>query len=370
MKNFEYADEHITKKQIAFAVPSMVIGVGVLTLPRLLATSTNTDGYISLIIAGGIAIISTWLIACLPSRFPRQSFFSYTSQIVTKPISLIITFLIGLYYLCLTAYVTRMVSMIAKQYLFDATPAEIVALLFLLTVIYSVSGKRVGVLRLNLMFIPIILSISFLVILLTLGLMEIQNLYPFFKTGIKGYLTGVKESQFAFIGGGIVLFYVNLVKDPKKVPKYAGLSMLIPISLYIVIHIACLLVFSASVTSSLVYPTIELAKEVQIPGGFFERFESLFFTVWIMAIFNTTAMAFDVSLMALSPIVPKWKKMTWIYILSPIIFILSMGPQNFNAVSLFGEYISMIGMILTQVLPVLLLILAKVRGIKGNVQKN
>ncbi|MFE8700145.1 Ger(x)C family spore germination protein [Cytobacillus sp. FJAT-54145] len=356
MKNFEYGDKYITEKEIAYAVPSMVIGVGILTLPRLLATTTKTDGYIALLVAGGLSIIITWLIAALPSRFPGQSFYSYTGRIATKPVALLLTIGISLYFLALTSYLIRVVSMVAKQYLFDITPLEVIAFLFLLIIIYGGAGGSIGVLRLNLMFVPIILLISFTVVLFNIGLMEFQNLYPFLKSDLKSYFVGIKDSHFAFAGTGILLFYISLVKQPIKVPKYAGLSMVIPTILYLIIHLSCILVFSYSVTGTLLYPTIELAKEVQIPGGFFERFESIFFTVWIMAIFNTTLMAFDISILALSSVVTSWSRMTWIYILSPIAFVMAMLPQNFNAVSLFGNFLSYVGMGLTQAIPILLLV--------------
>ena len=320
MKTFEYADSYITEKEIAYAVPSMVIGVGVLTLPRVLSQATEgSDGYISLIIAGILVAATTWLTALLPARFPSQSFYSYTSQIVTKPLSAFLTILVGLHFMLFTVYEIRMVSVLAKHYLFDLTPIEIISLIFFLVVIYAVAGMRVGILRLNMMFLPIILVISILIVMFTIGLMEGQNVYPFFKTPIKGYLKGIQESYFSYAGAGIILFYTSLVSKPKKVPKYAALSMIVPIILYLIIHISCILVFSYSVAGTLIFPTVELAKEVEIPGGFFERFESIFFTVWTMAIFNTTAMAFDVSIMAFSSVLPKIRKLTWIIILSPIV---------------------------------------------------
>src|SRR5690625_8030978 len=61
--------------------------------------------------------------------------------------------------------------------------------------------------------------------------------------------------------------------------------MCIPVGLYLFIYVMCIAVFGNHVTENLIYPTIELAKAVDIPGEFFERFESIFFVVWIMAFF-------------------------------------------------------------------------------------
>src|SRR5690625_5086876 len=118
--------------------------------------------------------------------------------------------------------------------------------------------------------------------------------------------------------------------------------MIIPIILYSLIFISGLGVFGHSVTQNLLYPTVELAKTVDIPGGLLERFESIFFVIWIMAIFNTTAMAFDVAVLAMNSIFKNIKKMTIILILAPIVYLISMLPKDMIGVDTFITYLSTI----------------------------
>ncbi|MDC3413589.1 spore germination protein [Aquibacillus sp. 3ASR75-11] len=368
MKDFEYGDEQIGEKELRFAIPSIVIGVGVLSLPRVIAQETNgVDGWVSILLGGGLAMFMTWIVATLAARFPKTTFVDYASLIVSKPIAIILTLLISIQFLLFTSYEVRSIASVSKLYLFDRTPIEFIALSFFLVVIYGVSGSRAGLFRLNLLFLPIILFIALVVSIFTLGWFEMNNLAPFFQTSFDGYRSATKFSFLSFLGFGILLFYVALVEQPKAVPKRTAVAMILPVFTYLLIYVACIGVFADSAAGNMIYPTVELAKEVEIPGEFFERFESIFFVIWIMAIFNTTALSFDVTVLAIRSVLKKMSKLAIIFTLSPIVYLVAMYPQNFKDISLLGKFITYYSVVFTVAVPILLLIIAKLRGVKGDV---
>lgn len=365
MKRFEYADELISEREIMIAVPSIVIGVGVLTFPKSLASVTAAgDGWISILVGGVIAILITWLIAKMAANFPRQSFLSYASRIVTKPVAIVLTLLFAFISLQIVAYQIRGIADISKQYLFNRTPVEVLALTFLLVVVYAVSGSRAGLFRLNMMFFPIILSILLALTLLSMNEWDWHHLFPMFETSFTGYVKGIGTASTSYIGFGILWFYVALVKQPKKVPKYAAIGMCIPVALYILIYLVCIIVFGNIVTQNLIFPTVELAKGVEIPGEFFERFESIFFTIWIMAIFNSTSLALDISTFALTLIFKRVAKYKILFILSPLVYLIAMYPQNFIEVSAFGTYLGYSAFTYTLFVIILLWVVGKLRRVK------
>ncbi|SFB14314.1 spore germination protein [Lentibacillus halodurans] len=364
MERFEYADNSIGDREILVAVPSIVIGVGVLSMPRDIASATiAVDGIITIVAGGLLAILLTWFTAKLASQFPQQNFIDYASLITTRPFGIVLTLLLAVQGFMLAAFETRVIADVAKQYLFDQTPYGAVGLSFLLVVVYAISGSRTGLFRLNMMFFPIILIISILVMLLTTGLFEGGNLLPVLKTGVSGHWDALKQSIFSYIGFSFLLFYTSLVKKPKNVPKKACIGMSVAVFLYALIYVMCVAVFGNLAAGNLLYPTIELAKNVQIPGGFFERFESLFFVIWIMAIFNTTAMAFDAGVFALNSIFKKDRKMQLIFLLAPLIYIIAMLPNDIAEVSAFGVFVSYYGTTMTAIITILLLMIARWRGV-------
>jgi len=367
LNSFEYGDKEIGFKEIAVGVASMILGVSIITLPRGLAARTNgSDGWISILITGVIACLAASIIAALVNRFPRQSFFQYTSRIVSKPIAYVITFLFGLYFLALSAFVIRMTANISSMYLFVQTPKEVLVLTFLLVTVYAVAGTRVAILRLNLMFMPIVLVVAAGVVLMNFSFFDYENLWPLLTTDWKDSLLGIRETMLSFIGIEVVLFYAMYMNRPKKVGKASIIGIGLITLLYLFIYVFCIGVFSNEVTQNIIYPTVELAREVQVPGQFFERFESIFFTVWLMTIFNTATMAYDIALMSFRWIFRKGKKIVYLSILSPIILLTAMTPPTLVDSIRLGTQISYAGVFFSLALPIILLLIAKVRGVKGD----
>ncbi|MFC7063349.1 GerAB/ArcD/ProY family transporter [Halobacillus seohaensis] len=367
MKSFEYADEEIDYNQIRILIPSVLIGAGILSLPRILAETTNyADGWISILAGGFLAVTFTWVVATLASRFPKQSFFGYSSLLLSKPVAYIITIFIALYFLVFTAYEIRSVATLSKEYLFDATPIEVLSLVFLLVVIYAVSGSRVALFRLNQLFLPIIIGALVVILLISIPLLKTENLVPLFKTSWSGHLQGIKSTFLSFMGWGILLFYISLMNQPKRASKAAVSGIFVPIIIYLLIYITSIGVFSNIMTSNITYPTNELAKVIEVPGGFLESLEIVFFTVWVMALFTTTMIFFDITVMALNSLLKKTKKKTLILILAPIIYLVSMLPQDNLDINKLSDALGYTGLIVSVVIPTTLLLLAKFKGVKGN----
>ncbi|USK70824.1 GerAB/ArcD/ProY family transporter [Peribacillus asahii] len=367
MKSFEYGDSEVGRKEVLVGVANMVIGFGVLTLPRTVANATHSiDGWISISLGGLIVIFFAGVLAKLISRFPKKNLYEFTSLIINKPIATILTFLFASYMMLFVCYEMRVVAEISKLYLFDRTPTEVICFVFFLVTIYAVSGPSTVILRLNLLFIPIILFIILLLIVMNIGFFEFKTTKPFFQTGWSEILRGSKETIFSFLGFEILLFYNAFINDPKNTVKFTIMGMSIPLLLYLLVFVFVVGVFGVEVAENTLYPTAELAKRVEIPGGFFERFESVFFTIWVVTLFSTASMAFDVTLLAFASIFKKIKRMTFIFFLSPLIYIIAMSPQNFVETSIFGEWISYLGIGFSMFMPLLLLVIAMMRGVKGN----
>lgn len=367
---FFYNNDSISEKELKIAIPSMIIGVGVLSLPSGIASVTiGSDGWISILIAGLLQIVVVWMIAKVASRFPGQGFLAYTSKLISKPVAVIFTFIFAVFFICVTAYDIRMLGHTSEQYLFKNTPVEVVMLAFLLVVVYAVSGSRAGLFRLNLLFLPVIIVLAVILFLLSLKIMDVSNLQPAFQTDINGHLKGIYTSALSYIGISIVFFYTSFVSNPKNVPKVSIIGVTIPVIIYILVFLNCILVFGQIGTSHLLFPTVDLAKRIDLPGGMLERTEALFFTVWTMGVFTTAIMAFDVAIIALQSVFKQLKKMHIILFLSPLIYFIGALPKNTTQIILFGDYIATSMYIYGYTLAVLLFIIVKIRKGKTNEKK-
>ncbi len=363
LKPFEYGDEEIGSRELMFAVSSVIIGTGALSMPRVIAEKTLfLDGWIILLLGGTICAFLAWVITKIANLFPKQTFFQYTGTYLSKPVAFIVTSIMVLTFVGVTAYQARAISIISQTYLFGKTPIELLSFFYLLVVIYGVSGSRAALLRLNLLFLPIVASAIVALSLLNINLMDTHNLLPLFQTKWSQYALGMKESIFTFIGFEIVLFYSTIVKQKDKAPLAAAKGVMITNLLYVLIYLTCIIVFSYSTTRSLTYPVIELGKEIEIGGGFLERFDAIFFTTWILTIFNTTAMYYDVAVMAFCSMFPSIKKKTFIFVSAPIIYLFNMLPEDVTKLTEYGVYLAWVNMACIIFVPVLVFIIYKLKG--------
>ena len=365
MKRFAYADDKISGKEIMIAVPSMLIGGGMLTLPNDLAkVTTGSDGWIMIAIGGLIALVVAWLVTKLATSFPNQSFLTYAATIVTKPVAILLTSVLGAVGLLITSYVIRNISNTAKEYLFDQTPVEVIALTFLLVVIYAIASSRIGLFRLNVLFFPFVFVIIILLMFFSLKWFDFDNLLPVFETRPSNYVRGIRASLTSYVGIFILLFYLAFLEKPKEASKMVAIGVCMPILLYSVVFIMCIGVFGHAATADLTTPTIELARRSEIPGAVFERMEVIFYVIWMMTIFNTAAMSLDIAVLAVQSIFKKAKKIHIILTITPITYIICMLPKNYIQVEKLGSFVSYFSSITTISVTILLLVIAKIRGVK------
>ncbi|MDC2867776.1 GerAB/ArcD/ProY family transporter [Bacillus sp. BP-3] len=366
MKPFEYGDEEIGTRELGFAVSSTIIGTGALSMPRVMAThALFADGWVILLVGGLICACFAWLMMKVAILFPKQNFVQYASLYLTKPITYIFSFMLILIFTGITAYEARTISIISQTYLFSDTPIQLLSFFYLLVIVYGVCGSRVGLLRLNVLFLPIVFIAIILLSLLNVNLMEFTNLSPFFQTDVSKYMKGIKESVFTFIGFEVTFFYAVLLKSTKKAPMVAAKSVMITVFSYILIYMTCITVFTYITTSTLTYPTIELGKEIEIGGGFLERLDAIFFITWIITVFNTTALYYDVAILLFCAMFPAIKKHTFIFISVPIIYVVNIIPGNLEVISKYGTYLAWADMSIMVFVPLLIFVVYKIKG-RGN----
>ncbi|MCZ8520788.1 MULTISPECIES: GerAB/ArcD/ProY family transporter [Paenibacillus] len=360
---FKLGDESISLSDMAITIASMMIGVGILTLPKTLARATlASDGWMSIVIAGGLAVGCAWVLGRLAGRYHGQGLYAYASSLISKPVAMVWVLCMSVYFMLFCAYEIRAIANISKQYLFERTPVEMIALTFLLVTVYAVAGSRIGLIRLNTLFLPIVMCISAFVLMFSIPLFHISDVKPFFVTDWRKVMGGAKETVFSLLGFEVVLFYTALMNRPKDAPKAAVLGVTLPVLLYLVVYLIALGVFSHPALKEVTYPAIELAKEMQVPGEFFERFESIFFTIWIMTIFNTATMAMDLAIFTLGNVFGSLKRKQGVLLMSPVIYLICMFPENGIEFTMMGAVINYAGLFIVILLPCLLYGVVLIRG--------
>ena len=101
-------------------------------------------------------------------------------------------------------------------------------------------------------------------------------------------------------------------------------------------------------------------------GAFFERFDSILFIIWTIIVFTTSLMAFDIAALLINLMLPKLKKTTIVFILSPIIFFIAMWPKSYIEVNEVVKYMVYIKIFYLVLVILLLGIMLLIKGVKAN----
>src|SRR5699024_2340047 len=182
--------------------------------------------------------------------------------------------------------------------------------------------------------------IVLVVFVFNLNFFSISHLQPLFKTSFTGFIKGAGSSIRSYIGFGILWCYLAYVEEPKQTPKLAVIGTIISIVIYVLLFVFCIAVYGNSSTANLLYPTIELAKSVEIPGACLERFESGVMVICSMAMFYTPSLTFDLSVFAMTSVFPNSSQLIVLFVLAPVVYFISLLPQELPEISVFQMVLS------------------------------
>ncbi|MED3467183.1 endospore germination permease [Bacillus thuringiensis] len=356
----------LTLRELATFVICNICGIGLLSLPNAIASTTLfSDGWVILLGSGLVVVILGWISTKLTTYFPQVSFYEYTSTLVSRPVAFLFSLMAICIYLSIAAYEIRSISEIVSMFLLEDTDVKIIAFGFLLVIAYGLCGSRMALIQVCIFCLYIVIGALVLTFVLNIHNIDFQHLFPILETHPKDYIYGFKNAGFAFLGFEAVLYYNSIVSNPKKAPVYVVSGLLLAVILYTITYLVCICVFSQGVVSELVYPVVELGKEVKV-GGFLDRFDLFFFMTWILTIFSTTIIYLDMVVILLTSISKKRKKTTCIFMLLPIVYMISIFPNSQKEINRFGKLATMFNFFYILIIPSILLLIAVIKRKRGS----
>lgn len=340
----------ISALEMAIVLIGVIVGAGILFLPRQMAESMGTaDGWISILISGGITMILVSLIVRLSRHFPGQTLFQYIGKTsIGKFIEKVLLLLFSIYFLCFLGFEARVLTLITRMYLLDRTPPEVTVVIILLTVAYATTKGVQGIVHLSLLFFPTVTFVYLLLIIFNIGNGSLDALLPVMPMGFSPVLQGLKISVISFLGISVLFFWIKYMeqKNIRALPLNIAIAFITV--LYVLVVVFTFSVFSVPLTGVLTFPTVTLAKEVQILEGLIERFEPLMISIWVIAIFNTMAIIQLLVIQAIKSTIKKTSKKKWVLgFVTSLVYLITFIPNTIEEVFTLGEQIGYFGLILT-----------------------
>ncbi|MGV2622556.1 UNVERIFIED_CONTAM: GerAB/ArcD/ProY family transporter [Halobacillus marinus] len=358
--------DKLTTPQTIALLGSMLVAVGIFTLPRALAEKVNTpDVWIPILIGGGITLGAGFLIIVLSLRFPEKHFFQYNQIITGRFIGTLISLLFISYTITLAAYEIRAMAELTQFYLLEDTPLSVIMISMLLVSIYLSVGGINPIARMFEFLYPITIFFFLMIILLGLKIFHIDNLRPVLGQGIGPVLEGISPTLLTFSGVEFMLVWIALMKMPKKAFQVVGWGVGVTVLLYLVTVVVVVGALSIDRTKIDTWPTFSLIQQYEYTGVFFERFDAVFLVVWLIQIFATYIACHYIAATGLAfTFKTKYKKVC--YLLLPVVYLIALIPEDYNQMAVMGDYIGYSSIVFSMAIPALLLGIAVIRKQKGS----
>ncbi|TYR80749.1 GerAB/ArcD/ProY family transporter [Priestia megaterium] len=355
------SNEQLTSIQMAVALAMTIIGVGIVTIPRVSAEEVQTpDIWISMILGGGICIVATFFITKLCQQFEGMTIYQFSPILVGKWLGFICNIFMITYFTLIVGYQARTMAEVIRVYLLDKTPLEVIIIVFTSVGVYSIISGIYPIVKLLQAYFPVVLLFVLFMLGLSLINIDFNNLRPVLGEGFKPVIKGIKPTALSLSGIEIYLVLMAYMKQPEKAMKSAIIGVLIPVILYILILLAVIGVMTVEEVRLLTWPTIELVKSIEMKYLILERFESFFIILWMITTFTSFIMNFYLASLGLSQVFKK-KYKSFVYSLLPVIYLCAIYPKDINGVFKWGDYLGNMAILIAGIIPVLFLIVVFIR---------
>lgn len=354
-------EDRITGIQMAILVSSALVGVGILTMPRDMTEGFNVDGWLAVFIGGILVIVITAVITRLIVIFPRLTVMEICERLLGKILGKLIIIPFLVYLFLVTGLVLRAFSAAIKLILLNQTPLEIIIVSFLVVSLLLVQHGINPLARLCEVFFPLVIFAFFILAIISLPLFKIEFLYSTLDEGILNMVKLLPQATASYLGFEIILFLAPFMIRPKSITKYAVLGIVTPWILYTLTVVIAIGVLGIESLNYLVYPTFTLARTIQFPGKFAERFDIFFLFFWVLATYTTIAIYYYITSLTLTRTLGMLNYKPFVYLLLPLLYIIAIYPENFIKTYEFLGFVSRYGFIYIVSLSIFLLGLSYIR---------
>ncbi|OAJ76243.1 spore gernimation protein [Brevibacillus sp. SKDU10] len=342
-------------------IASMVIGVSILTLPRVAVEAVGTaDVWIDVLAGGILAMIAGYFCAKLSQQYPSYHFYRITQIIAGKWVSSLLILIYSLFYFFLCVYEARVQAEVIRHFLLDQTPIHMTIICFLLAGLYLVMGGAHPIVRLFLLYFPVTILILFSIVLLNYQSFQIENLLPVLKDGWMPLLHGMPATSPSYMAFEVIMFLTYMMKSPADSSKSVVIGLGFATLIYTTITVMVVGTLTAHEVKTLTWPTMEFVKQIEFPGAFFEHYELFFMVIWVFSIFTTFVFCFYLVSLGLSLLVPIRLPLLQV-LLTPLLYAFAMVPQNLDQAFSLGTQLGYASIITSVVIPILLLLCSKWR---------
>lgn len=359
-------DPKISNIQIRALIVSTIMGIGILSLPNQLAQVMDKDGWIAIIFSSLLVIPLILVIIQIFKDNPGKDFYEIGYESFGKIIFTICLIMYLVYFVIVSAYISRSLGELIKGFLLTQTPIGLVTVLFIITIAYGAISEIDVIARVAYIVYPLVIGFAVLLFLLALPGSDFTNILPMFQSDLGQLPEGMKVAMFSFSGFEILLFVIPFAEEKKKLTKTSISAIAIVSILYFILFMVTLTQFSIEQIKSDPFPLLMIAKLIDLPGYFLQNLDGMVMAIWVVVIFSTMLPLYNTSGKILAKIFKTKSHTSFVLILIPIIYLIAFIPSSVVEVNKsMGRIIDYLATVTIVIIPIVLLIVSRIRGRKN-----
>ncbi len=359
-------NDKISIRQLQILLILDIFGVGITFLPRTVAEFSGQDGWMCVIIATIAVSVFAYIISTLAGMFPNETFVDYSSKLLSRPIGILLSVGFVIKMTVTAAIQLRFFGEIVKQIMLKSTPFAVICGLMVLISAYSAAKGYEGRARLSQILVFIVFLPLIFVCLVASRDADFSNLLPVAVTNRTNLLNGSYSAILAFSGIDFCLLVFPYLNRPKNARRGIVQTVALIGGLMTVITVVAIAKFGASDLKLVMWPVLDMMDTIDLPGSLLEHQGALIMSFWIVSVFAIVNACVFFSSLLLRDVCKKGTHLTYIIIIVPIIFLLSFLPPNtVIAFQMFNWLNYTFGIAFLIVIPLVLLLVAKLRRIGG-----
>lgn len=254
----------------------------VLSLPRVILSSVKSAAILNIVYVTIIALLFVYLIYKLFKKFPGMDILDVSEVLGGKFLKKVFGIIFITYFVVSSSIFLRNFCECLKIVYYPDTNIIFVILFFIIAVCATNHLEFNATLKANLLIIPIVLFSIIFLFCANLKNFTPQRVFPLLGDGFfSTFVTGI-GNLFSFSGIVFLYFLPPLLKEPSKF-KNISISSIIISSVYLILAVSIILfMFNFFLTTDEILPLYSAATFIEF-GTFFERLESLFLLIWMLA---------------------------------------------------------------------------------------
>lgn len=347
----------ITTMQYIMLIHGSQVGTGVFSLPRKIAESSGTDGWVSIILAWCMNTLAGCVILLVLRQYPdltlpdlfKKLFGRWLGKLLIIPLSI---------YFALFGFLVLVNSMLyIKAWFLQKTPGYLIVLLFAVpTYLILRNGLRVLARYVELVFYMMI-WMPF-IILFPLGDAYWIHLLPLFKDGWGQVMNGIFDTMYSFAGMEALLIIYPFLRNKRYAFQGLFIANTMTMFLYLFVTIICFSFFPLEEIMILNQPLLSLLKNIEF--RFIERFDMVILALYLFIVSRVWMIYIFSSIFSISQVFGKQNhKYFALIFLALVVGIVYFHQPTWNESNLWTEQLSRLSIVVIYVLPVVLLLYVK-----------